>query len=185
DDFYHFIDSEFPQFLSMSDSIEMLKKFINPKTKVEISKKIYVTREDSNYRKILNEGDVVTILRERGYKVINPQLYEIDEQIEIFSNAEKIIAPHGSNLANIIFCKPGTEIIEITPSFRDNEKILEDRYFNLSVINNLKHNKIVSDTVDVENHSTLARKYIHNNVLSKSNYYKNLIVKIQELSKLI
>ena len=66
DDFYHFIDSEFPQFLNMNDSIEILKKFINPKTNVEISKKIYVTREDSNYRKIINEGDVVTLLREKG-----------------------------------------------------------------------------------------------------------------------
>ena len=185
DDFYHFIDSDFPQFLSMNDSIEILKKFINPKTNKQVSKKIYVTREDSNYRKIINEGDVVTLLREKGYKVINPQLYEIDEQIEIFSNAEKIIAPHGSNLANIIFCKPGTEIFEITPSFKDNEKILQDRYLNLSLINDLKHNKIVTDTVDVQNHSTLAKKYIHNSVLSQSNYYKNLIVKIQDLSKIV
>ena len=185
DDFYHFIDSDFPQFLSMNDSIKILKKFINPKTSVEISKKIYVTREDSNYRKILNEGDVVTLLRENGYRIINPQLYEIDEQIEIFSNADKIIAPHGSNLTNIIFCKPGTEIFEITPSFRDNEKIFEDRYLNLCLINNLKHNKIISDTVEVENHSALAKKYIHKNILSQSNYYKNLIVKIQELSDII
>ena len=185
DDFYYFSDSEFPQFLNMNDSITILKKFLNPKTNVELSKKIYVTREDSNYRKIINEGDVVTLLREKGYRVINPQLYEIEEQIEIFSNAEKIIAPHGSNLANIIFCKPGTEIFEISPSFRDNEKILDDRYFNLSKINDLKHNKIVADTVDVENHSTLANKYIHRNVLSQSNYYKNLIVKIQELNNII
>ena len=185
DDFYHFIDSDFPQFLSLNDSIKILKEFINPKTGIEISKKIYVTREDSNYRKVINEGDVVTLLREKGYRVINPQLYEIEEQIEIFSNAEKIIAPHGSNLANIIFCKPGTEIFEITPSFKDNEKILEDRYLNLCLINNLKHNKIIADTVDVENHSPLAKKYIHTNVLSYSNYYKNLIVKIQELSNII
>ena len=185
DDFYHFFDSDFPQFLNMNDSIKILKKFINPKTNKEISKKIYVTREDSNYRKIINEGDVVTLLREKGYKVINPQLYEIDEQIEIFSNAEKIIAPHGSNLANIIFCKPGTEIFEITPTFRDNEKMLEDRYLNLCLINNLKYSKIISDTVEVENHSALAKKYIHKNVLSQSNYYKNLIVKIQELSNII
>ena len=185
DDFYHFIDSDFPQFLSLNDSIKILKEFINPNTGIELSKKIYVTREDSNYRKVINEGDVVTLLREKGYRVINPQLYEIEEQIEIFSNAEKIIAPHGSNLANIIFCKPGTEIFEIIPSFRDNEKILENRYLNLCKINSLKHNKIVSDTVDVENHSTLAKKYIHTNVLSQSNYYKNLIVKIQELSNII
>ena len=164
---------------------KLLTNFLNPKTNVEISKKIYVTREDSNYRKIINEGDIVTLLREKGYRVINPQLYELEEQIEIFSNADKIIAPHGSNLANIIFCKPGTEIFEITPSFRDNEKIFEDRYSNLSLFNNLKHNKIISDTVEVENHSDLAKKYIHKNVLSQSNYYKNLIVKIQELSNII
>ena len=185
DDFYYFTNSEFPQFLSTSDSIKILKKFLNPKTIPGSSKKIYITRQDSSYRKIINESDVVTLLREKGYKVINPQLYEIEEQIEIFSNAEKIIAPHGSNLANIIFCKPGTEILEITPIFRDNEKILEDRYLNLSLINNLNHSKIISDTVDVENHSSLAKKYIHKNVLSQSNYYKNLIVKIQELSNII
>ena len=185
DDFYYFTDSEFPQFLNINDSIKILKNFLNPKTNVELSKKIYVTREDSNYRKIINEGDVVKLLREKGYRVINPQLYEIEEQIEIFSNAEKIIAPHGSNLANIIFCKPGTEIFEITPSFKINEKILEERYLNLSLINNLKYNKIISDTIDVENHSPLAKKYIHNDVLSQSNYYKNLIVKIKNLSKVI
>ena len=185
DDFYYFTDSEFPQFLNMNTSIEILKNFFNPKPNVELSKKIYVTREDSYYRKIINEGDVVNLLRENGYRVINPQLYEIQEQIEIFSNAEKIIAPHGSNLANIIFCKPGTEIFEITSSFRDSEKVLEERYLNLSLINDLKYNKIISDTVDVENHSPLAKKYIHTNVLSQSNYYKNLIVKIQNLSEVI
>ncbi len=185
DDFYYFTNSEFPQFLNMNTSIEILKKFFNPRSNLELSKKIYVTREDSNYRKIINEGDVVTLLRQNGYRVINPQLYEIDEQIEIFSNAKNIIAPHGSNLANIIFCKPGTEIFEITPSFNDNEKTLENRYLNLAQINNLKYKKIIADTVDVEDHSTLAKKYIHSNVLSQSNYYKNLIVKIQNLSEVI
>ena len=185
DDFYYFIDSDFPQFLNINVSIEILKNFFNPKTNIELSKKIYVTRENSNYRKIINEGDIVTLLRQKGYRVINPQLYEIEEQIEIFSNAEKIIAPHGSNLANIIFCKPGTEIFEITPSFNDNEKILENRYLNLALMNDLKHNKIIADTVDVENHSPLAIRYIHANVLSQSNYYKNLIVKIKSLSELI
>ena len=123
-------------------------------------------------------------LRKKGYKIINPQLYSIDEQIDIFSNAEKIIAPHGSNLANIIFCKPGTEIIEIAPFFRENEKIFDNRYANLCNINNLKHNRILSDSIDVENHSILAKKYIHPNALSQSNYYKNLIVKTQDINQL-
>ena len=185
DDFYHFTNSEFPQFLSLNNSIKILQKFFNPISNLQNSKKIYVTREDSTYRKIINEDDVITLLRENGYRVINPQLYTIEEQIGIFSDAEKIIAPYGSNLANIIFCNPGTEIIEISPLFRDNEKIFEERYSNLSLINKLKHQKIVAETIDVNQHSELAKKYIHHNVLSKSNYYKNLILKIQDLKDII
>ena len=185
DDFYYFYESEFPQFINLNDSIKILKHFINPKINSESSKKIYVTREDSIYRKVVNENDITNILRKKGFKIINPQLYKIDQQIEIFANADKIIAPHGSNLANIIFCKPDTEIIEIAPFFRENEKIFDNRYANLCNINNLKHNRILSDSIDVENHSTLAKKYIHPNALSQSNYYKNLIVKIQDIYQII
>ena len=147
-------------------------------------KKIYVTRGDSTYRKVINESDVISLLIKKDYKIINPDLYDIEEQIDIFANADKIIAPHGSNLANIIFCKPDTEIFEITPPFGENEKIFQDRYFNLSLINNLKYKKILCDVVDVQNHSSLAKKYIHKNVISQSNYYKNLIVKIQDFNKI-
>ena len=87
-------------------------------------------------------------------------------------------------MANIIFCKAGTEIYEISPKFKENEKIFEDRYSNLSAINNLKHNKILSDTVNVEHHSIFAKKHIHPKVLSQSNYYKNLIVKIHDINKI-
>ena len=105
--------------------------------------------------------------------------------MKIFSNAEKIIAPYGSNLANISFCNTGTEIFEITPSFQENEKIFNDRYVNLSLINKLKHHKISSDTVEVENHSELAKKYIHPKVLEQSNHYKNLLVKIKDLKEIV
>ncbi len=185
DDFYYFADSQFPQFFNINDSIKILNNFFKPKFNPENSKKIYVTREDSSYRKVVNEGDFISLLRENGYRIINPQLYEIEEQIRIFADANKIIAPHGSNLANIIFCKPGTEIFEILPSFSDEEKIFDEKYSNISKTNNLKHNKIIVDTIDVENHSNLTKKYIHQNILLKSNYYKNLIIKIKDLKAII
>ncbi len=185
DDFYYFRDSQFPQFMNINSSIKVLKNFFNPKPKSENSKKIYVTREDSSYRKIINEGDIITLLRENGFRVINPQLYEIEEQIEIFADAEKIVAPHGSNLANIIFCKPETKIFEIAPAFTVDENLFNERYSNLSIINRLQHHKIIADTIDVKEHSSLAKKYIHPNVLKNSNYYKNLIIKIQDIKDII
>ena len=185
DGFYKFTDSEIPQFFSLSKSIRILKDLLKPKKSEVEDKKIYVTREDSSYRKIVNEADILPILRSRGYKVINPQLYNIDEQIRIFSQAEKIISPHGSNLSNIIFCKPGTEIYEIGPEFNSNfEKFFENRYKYLAEVNGLKYYRFLTDTVPVENHSNQAKKFINNEILDNSNYYKNLIVKISDINKL-
>ena len=77
----------------------------------------------------MNEADLIPILRSKGYKIINPQLYSINDQIRIFSQADKIVGAHGSNLSNIVFCNPGTEIFEIAPKLKNNnEKILQSRY---------------------------------------------------------
>jgi capsular polysaccharide biosynthesis protein len=35
------------------------------------------------------------------------------EQAALFSQAEIIIAPHGSGLTNLIFCQPNTKVIEL------------------------------------------------------------------------
>ena len=186
DDFYKFSQCEIPQFLELRDSIKILKKFLIPKNTNIGNEKIYVTREDSSYRKIVNEADIVPILKSKGYKVINPQLYSVDEQIEIFSSAKKIITPHGSNLTNIIFCQPGTQIFEIGPKFEKTyEKVFENRYRILAQINNLNYFRFISDTVAVKEHSDLAKKYIDKKILDESNYYKNLIVKIKEIEKII
>tara|TARA_B100000575_G_scaffold259942_1_gene232538 strand:- start:1641 stop:2669 length:1029 start_codon:yes stop_codon:yes gene_type:complete len=185
DGFYKFTNSEIPQFLNIIKSIKILKELLIPKNIKSEDTKIYVTREDSEYRKIVNESDIVPILRSKGYKVINPQLYKIEEQIRIFAQAEKIIAPHGSNLANIIFCKPGTEVYEIGPKFDNKfEKIFENRYLNLAKLNKLKYYRFVTDTVPINKHSSLTKKYINKQVLLNSNYYKNLIVKLSDINKL-
>ena len=182
DGFYNFIDCQFPQFFNIANSNLILKKFLKPKSLNSKDKKIYVTREDSAYRRIVNEADIIPILRSKGYKVINPQLYRIDQQIQIFSEADKIIGAHGSNLSNIIFCKPETEIFEIGPEFnKEHEKIFENRYKILAKINNLKYKRLITDTVPVENHTELSKKYINKKILNNSNYYKNLIVKLNDI----
>ena len=174
-----------PQFFNLGQSIKILNNFLKVAKGNSKDKKIYVTREDSSYRRIINEADIVPILRSKGYKVINPQLYSIEEQINIFSNADKIIAAHGSNLSNIIFCKPETEIFEIGPNFsEDYEKIFENRYKNLAEINHLKYSKFIGDIVPVTKHPELAKKFIHKKILDNSNYYKNLIVKIKDIKEI-
>ena len=186
EDFYFFHNSEIPQFFNFKHSIQVLKNFLISKTKEKNNSKIYVTREDSQYRKIINEADIIPILKSKGYKVINPRLYSIEEQINIFSNATKIVSPHGSNLTNIIFCRPGTEIYEIGPIFEKKfEKKFENRYKFIADINNLKYSRLITDSVKIQNHSDLAKRYISEDVLKSSNYYNNLIVNVNDFSNLL
>jgi capsular polysaccharide biosynthesis protein len=37
------------------------------------------------------------------------------DQILLFQSAEFIISPHGAGLANLLFCEPGTKVIELMP----------------------------------------------------------------------
>lgn len=185
DDFYSFNNCEIPQFIPLIQSISILRETLLPINKVSKNRKIYVTREDSTYRRIINEADIIPVLRSKGYKVINPQLYSISEQIEIFAQADTVVAPHGSNLTNIVFCKPGTEIYEIGPEFKyDYEKSFENRYKTIAEINKLKYFRFLSDTVTVDEHSEIAKKYINNKILESSNYYKNLIFKVSDINKI-
>ena len=118
DDFYRFEKSKVPQFLNTISSINLLKSIrdIIPREKQKFEK-IYIRREDANYRKILNESELIEKLKKNDFKVINTSQYEIFEQISIFSNAKIVLSTYGSGLANIVFCNPGTKIYEITPRF--------------------------------------------------------------------
>ena len=39
---------------------------------------------------------------------------KFSEQVDLFCNAEHIVGLHGAGLANIVFCQPGTRVIELT-----------------------------------------------------------------------
>ncbi len=188
DGFYNFQNSSIPQFFNINKSIKILKFFLE-KILINIKvphfkSKIYIRREDANYRKILNEADLINKLRKHNFEIINPQHFEILEQMKIFSNAEIIITPHGSNMTNIIFCKKGAKIIEISPNLNDAyEQNISTRYRNIASFLELDFNTIKADSVDVKEHSKVAKKFIHKKILENSNYYKNMIIKIGEIEK--
>jgi hypothetical protein len=79
----------------------------------DFKSKIYVTRLKNTHRKVLEEKNLVEELIRNGFSIIDPEDHDIKTQAEIFSRAELIVAPHGSGLANIVFCQPGTRVVEI------------------------------------------------------------------------
>jgi len=188
DNFYSFNNCSIPEFFNIKKSIKILKYFLeNILINIKVPKfkpKIYIRREDASYRKILNEADLISKLRKLEFEIINPQHYEILEQMKIFSNAEIVMSPHGSNMSNIIFCKKGTKIIEIAPELNNlHENNISKRYNNIADSLNLKYQIIKADSVDVVNHSELSTKYINAKILKNSNYYKNMILKVSDIER--
>lgn len=81
-------------------------------------KRIYISREDAYHRKVLNEADVFSVLEKYGFKLVKLSTLSFTEKIELFHCAEMIVSPHGAGLTNLIFCNPGTKIIEMfTPTY--------------------------------------------------------------------
>jgi tetratricopeptide (TPR) repeat protein len=59
---------------------------------------------------------------------------DLNEQIALFASAKVIVAPHGSGLTNIMFCKPGTKVIELmSPNY------IRHYYWAISQQLNLEH----------------------------------------------
>ena len=84
-------------------------------------RRLYVSRKRAAVRRIVNEADVETLLRDNGFTTVHLESCSWSEQVAMFGATEVVLAPHGAALANIAFCQPGTVVAEIsTPAgYRD------------------------------------------------------------------
>ena len=83
------------------------------------SRRIFISRKDATQRKLLNEEDVFALLKPHGFVRYELERLSVTQQILLFHNAEIIISPQGTGLANCIFCTPETQIIELFQGLND------------------------------------------------------------------
>ncbi len=76
-------------------------------------RRLYIDRRATANRKLVNEADVIAALEADGFVAVQPERLALSVQIALFANAEIIVAPHGAALTNIVFCRPGTALIEL------------------------------------------------------------------------
>ncbi|MEI7957572.1 MAG: glycosyltransferase family 61 protein [Verrucomicrobiota bacterium] len=76
-------------------------------------KAIYLTRGDSGKRCVRNEAEVRACLEKRGFVTVDFSQCSFLEQIQWMASAEVIVAPHGAALANLVFAREGTRLLEI------------------------------------------------------------------------
>ena len=76
------------------------------------ARRIYVRRGVPR-RAVLNEDEVLGLLEPAGFEAVTMDGRSIGEQATMFASADVVVATHGAALANLVFCRPGTAVIEL------------------------------------------------------------------------
>jgi capsular polysaccharide biosynthesis protein len=80
--------------------------------KVVGGKRIFLKRREPT-RRLLEGIAIEKYLKKLGFRVLDPATISFSEQAKLFQNAEVIVSAHGAALANIVFCRRKTIIVEI------------------------------------------------------------------------
>lgn len=75
-------------------------------------KLVYLNRNNES-RTIINEVELENKLVDRGFDSVSMGSLSFEDQIKLMQDVRVVVAPHGAALTNIVWCKPGTIVIEI------------------------------------------------------------------------
>ncbi|MGA2600639.1 MAG: glycosyltransferase family 61 protein [Bryobacteraceae bacterium] len=79
------------------------------------NKRLLVARKGLT-RKFHNLEQMEAALSSYGFKTVYLEGMSSVDQILLFQSAEFVIGAHGAGLSNLLFCEPGTKVIELMPS---------------------------------------------------------------------
>lgn len=110
----------------------------NPK-----SRKIFIGRSAAKHRVLIHEKEIWAQLQNRGFDSVDCGKMSVQEQAEVFGSAEVVVGAHGAALTNLVFCRPGTQVVELfSPAY------VNPCYRDLCVAANLSHAAVVGDGRD-------------------------------------
>ncbi|WP_461453559.1 glycosyltransferase family 61 protein [Mucilaginibacter sp.] len=92
------------------------------------SRRIYISRTKASNRKVLNEAEVISLLKEYDFEVVAFEDLSIEQQIQLANTTSVMISMHGAGLTNAIFMKKNTAVLE----FRRDKVYHNQCYWHLS-----------------------------------------------------
>jgi capsular polysaccharide biosynthesis protein len=78
--------------------------------------RLYVSRSQAATRRLVNEEELLPLLREQGFRIIHAENMSLAEQAIEFSQASVIFGVHGAGFTNILFAPQSARLAEIFPA---------------------------------------------------------------------
>jgi len=79
------------------------------------NRRIYISRQGSLKATQETEAWLEEGLAARGFTIVRPETASVRELVALFAGADIVVATSGAILANVLFCAPGAQVIEIQP----------------------------------------------------------------------
>ncbi len=101
-------------------------------------RRLYVSRVRATRRRLVNEAEVEAVLGAAGFESVVLEDLDFEQQVSLMGEAEIVCGPHGAGLTNMIFCRPGTHVVEFAdlgfpnPNFYAMSAALGHRHWLLS-----------------------------------------------------
>ena len=107
--------------------------------------RLYITRRRAAHRRLLNEAEIEPLLLEHGFVIVETDGMPFAQQVQLFSRAQAIIAPHGAGLTNMAFAAPGCRIMEIV-----NPQYPEAMFYMLAEVLGHDYSYCIGEAVNTE-----------------------------------
>ena len=85
----------------------------NPFLQRKYPRRIIVSRERAKSRRLVQAERANQLLFDQGFEKVLLEDYSVQEQAALFHHADCVVMPTGGNLANFVFCRPGTVAVEL------------------------------------------------------------------------
>jgi capsular polysaccharide biosynthesis protein len=75
--------------------------------------RIYIVRKATDHGLLAGEDQLTARLARHGFAPVAMENYSLREKAWLLGGAEVVLGPSGAGLCNIVFCRPGTKIVEL------------------------------------------------------------------------
>jgi capsular polysaccharide biosynthesis protein len=102
------------------------------------AERIYISRQRAARRRVINEDEIWRALEAEGFVRVFLEELAWADQIAVMRLARVVVAVHGAGLANLLFCAPGTRVVEMV-----NQAYFNPVFWRLSAVCGLDYRPVL------------------------------------------
>lgn len=112
-------------------AVNFVRNFFLQKLKVSHEsglRKLYVSRNNAQYRKLINAEEIEELMLSQGFEIIFPERLTFAGQVKLFSQAKMVVGQTGAGMANLLFVPKDCQVLIFSS---------DDKQTNLHIFNAL------------------------------------------------